>query len=550
MHNFISSKSLKFTVLFSLTAVIIFSFSQPLEAQHKEIEIILDCSRSMLDSVEGGRKIDVAKSTLVSVLSQIPENVAVGFRAFSFSPPRGTVEESCRDSALLFPIQVGNRNAVVTKVMSLEAMGATPIGYSLQEAAKDFTPAGGVEKVIILISDGAETCGLDPVGVVQGLRAQGIQIQILTIGFDVDQEAATQLRALSEAAGGQYYSAGTAIELQQSVSEAAQAAVTGFVGMEKPKPQNLDLAHPANGGSVAVATEPKMAQIFGDVPEGSYVYLAPDHEVVVQFQGGKFAELSKVALPIYRTADRNLKEFELLVSRESPTSGFVSLGVFETQNIAFVGNPFQEFVFPQTQAKYLKFKVRSFWGGSWGDLFQLRVFGRMLRDDEVEAKASQKVADLATQEVPGLKKESGPINLALKENGGSVIAATDPSLSLLIDGSHDQYAWVGPGNEAVIAFQDKKKAEISKVAVPILKTSERNLKSFEIQISDKSPTDGFRPIGTFETQNIAFLENPYQEFSFKPVRGKYLKFIPRQSTGGEKEWVELYELQVFGKLIG
>src|SRR3989338_8867255 len=78
-------------------------FSRFAEAEQKEIEVILDCSRSMLDEVEGGRKIDVAKATLISVLSQIPNDTAIGLRAFSSAPVTGNINESCQDSILIVP---------------------------------------------------------------------------------------------------------------------------------------------------------------------------------------------------------------------------------------------------------------------------------------------------------------------------------------------------------------------------------------------------------------------------------------------------------------
>ena len=264
-------------------------------AQGKEVEIILDCSRSMLDQVEGGKKIDVAKASIISVLSQIPVDVAVGFRVFSSSPVTGNVSESCKDSIQLVPIQTGSRQMLITKIMSLQANGATPIGFSLQEAAKDFSPRGPppgqaakdgeIQKTIILVSDGAETCGLDPVAVVKGLRSQGIEILVHAIGFDVDAQAAQQLKELADAAGGTYYSAGSAIQLEQVVSQAAQATVSDFVGQAKPKDENIAL--PANGGTVVLASDPKLARILSGDIEGGHAYVPKNSEVVIHFKDRK-----------------------------------------------------------------------------------------------------------------------------------------------------------------------------------------------------------------------------------------------------------------------
>ena len=40
--------------------------------------------------------------------------------------------------------------------------GQTPLTYSLEQAAQDFGATSDEERVIILVSDGEETCGGDP----------------------------------------------------------------------------------------------------------------------------------------------------------------------------------------------------------------------------------------------------------------------------------------------------------------------------------------------------------------------------------------------------
>ncbi|GEM_PF-1489083 len=532
------------------------SFFNTAWAAQKEVEIVLDCSRSMLDSVEGGRKLDVAKTSIISVLNQIPPDAAVGFRVFSSTPVTGNVSESCKDSIRLLPIQTGGRQALITKVMSLEAHGATPIGYSLQEAARDFSPASDVQKTIILVSDGAETCGMDPVAVVQGLRSQGIEILIHAIGFNVDAGAMQQLKTLAEATGGTYYSAGSAIQLEQVVSEATQAVVTGFVGQAKAKPEETNLALPANGGTVVLASDPKLARLISGDIEGGHAYVPGGSEVVIHFKDKKVMELSKVALPIYETHENNLREFEILVSTESPTSGFSSVGIFETQNVAYIANPFQEFVFGPVRARYMKFIPRSFWNsGNWGYLFALRVFGKEATEESVgpgktpdEPNAPALAPGMFTAKQTSVPQPAGPVNLALSNNGGKVVAGSREDMGILVDGKNDKYILTQPGHEVIIGFKDNQLAEITKVAVPIFKTQNDNLREFEVLVSPDSPTSGFVSVGTFEAQNIAFLENPFQEFVFDPVRGRYLKLIVK-SGHGSGGWAQLYEIKVFGELI-
>ncbi len=98
--------------------------------------------------------------------------------------------------------------------------------YSLEQAAGDFGGASDEERGIILVSDGVETCGGDPLATVRGLQARGIKVKIHTIGFDVDAAARAQLEAISQATGGEYHDARNAAALADSLRQltAARAA--------------------------------------------------------------------------------------------------------------------------------------------------------------------------------------------------------------------------------------------------------------------------------------------------------------------------------------
>ena len=76
--------------------------------------------------------------------------------------------------------------------------GQTPIAYSLQQAAQDFGAPSDEERAMILVSDGIETCGGDPLATVRDLTAKGFKVKVHTIGFDVDAAARAQLEAISE----------------------------------------------------------------------------------------------------------------------------------------------------------------------------------------------------------------------------------------------------------------------------------------------------------------------------------------------------------------
>jgi hypothetical protein len=114
-----------------------------------------------------------------------------------------------------------------------KAQGYTPIAYSLGQAANDF-PADAKERVIVLVSDGKETCEGDPVVAAKVLAAKGITVH--TVGFIVDTAARGQLQAIAQMTGGSYFDAPVGPELPDTLKSALNACKKRVVTLP-PKPQ-------------------------------------------------------------------------------------------------------------------------------------------------------------------------------------------------------------------------------------------------------------------------------------------------------------------------
>ncbi|HZQ99081.1 MAG TPA: hypothetical protein VFC93_09725 [Chloroflexota bacterium] len=71
-------------------------------------------------------------------------------------------------------------------------------------ARTDPAAGGGVNRAIVLVSDGKETCGGDPVEAARAIRATDPATRIFTVGFRVDPKARDQLRAVADVGGGSY----------------------------------------------------------------------------------------------------------------------------------------------------------------------------------------------------------------------------------------------------------------------------------------------------------------------------------------------------------
>jgi hypothetical protein len=180
------------------------------------IEIILDASGSMLQKLGAERRIDIAKKTLTKLTSStIPAGTPFAFRVF------GREVDSCQTD-LDVPVAPLNPTAVGQRIAALVAKNGakTPIGASLDKAADDLKSVTG-EKLIILVTDGEETCGGDPAAAIERLRKAGIGTRVSIVGFALDDEKlATTFRRWSDAGGGAFFDAKDAAGLDKSLTEA------------------------------------------------------------------------------------------------------------------------------------------------------------------------------------------------------------------------------------------------------------------------------------------------------------------------------------------
>ena len=187
------------------------------DVNNKErIIFIVDFSNSMVERINGERKIDIAIRTLEKILPSIPKNTYVGLRVYGH---RGgmTYFDSCRASSLVTPIAIDNSISIKNKLNNLSPQGSTPITYSLKQAVKnDFGYFTG-KKRIILLSDGGENCDESPCSYVLDLIKQRNDFRIDVIALNVnDKDANNQLKCVALATSGKFYSANTSAELLNS----------------------------------------------------------------------------------------------------------------------------------------------------------------------------------------------------------------------------------------------------------------------------------------------------------------------------------------------
>ncbi len=113
-------------------------------------------------------------------------------------------KESCEGIEEIYYMGPANSTVIKNKIDALHPNGWTPITESLKKAEKILSKTNSKTKHILLLSDGKETCGSEPVSYAKKLKTEGITIDV--IGLGVDEKTKIQLNDISISGGGNYIS--------------------------------------------------------------------------------------------------------------------------------------------------------------------------------------------------------------------------------------------------------------------------------------------------------------------------------------------------------
>lgn len=180
--------------------------------------LILDASNSMWGQIDGINKIVIARESVGGLIDGLPEQTNVGLIAYGHRR-----EGDCEDIEVLAPIEPVDKESLKSTIDSINPKGKTPITASI-DAAIDLA-RGHDSSSIVLISDGLETCGLDPCAAVRTAKADGVPFILHVVGFDIEDEDASQLECAAQAGEGLYLSANDAPQLSEALVAAYEKPV-------------------------------------------------------------------------------------------------------------------------------------------------------------------------------------------------------------------------------------------------------------------------------------------------------------------------------------
>lgn len=207
----------------------LFAFVLPATASQRAM-IILDASGSMWAQIEGRTRIEIARDTLGQVLAGVPAELELGFMAYGHR-----TKGDCADIEMLVAPEAGTADRIVGAAMSLNPRGKTPLSDAVRQAAAELKYTED-QATVVLITDGIETCNVDPCALGAELEAAGVDLTVNVVGFGLSDSDGATVRCLAENTGGTYISA----DDEEGLKEAIDFAVN-----DKPLPDPEPQPEPA-----------------------------------------------------------------------------------------------------------------------------------------------------------------------------------------------------------------------------------------------------------------------------------------------------------------
>lgn len=259
------------------------------------IQLVFDASGSMAQRIGNETKIQAAQRAIERIIDTLPDNpdLNVGFRVFGHEGDSSEAQKarSCQSTALLVPVQGVNKDLLRQQAGAWKPAGWTPISLALQKAGEDLQPGENVRNVIIMVTDGEETCGGDPCAVAKALAESQAEVRIDVVGFGLTPDVAKTVRCVAENSGGVYTDAQNGDALVQTLEELIAATIrrstlrfvpVGIGG--KPEEVSLTSLTNAQGEDVLTTVQlPWMARFarehLVELPPGEYRFTISYSEI-------------------------------------------------------------------------------------------------------------------------------------------------------------------------------------------------------------------------------------------------------------------------------
>jgi von Willebrand factor type A domain len=292
--------------LFGLT------MSYPVSAEtDRSVALILDASGSMQAKLSNGdRRINAAKDAVENFAKSTVDSIRLSLWAYGHQSPRS--KKDCADIQQLTDYELlgNNRANVISHARGLTAQGYTPISDILERAANDLkSETQATSRIVVLVSDGKETCKGDPCAVAKALAEADANLVVHTIGFAVDVAARYELQCIAKHARGNYYEASDVGKLSENLAAAVSPVVVEPpkpVKEASPKPGSLALSRSSSSRHLVInsATGEEVGHLSAvtpaiSLPEGIYsVQFGNAFWRGIEIENGETTEINTAILSV------------------------------------------------------------------------------------------------------------------------------------------------------------------------------------------------------------------------------------------------------------
>lgn len=168
----------------------------------EEAMLVFDASGSMalVDPTLQVSKIDLARQAAAEVLPDITAERPTGLVTYG-----GIPGASCNSVSLRFPPMRKSAELILAELLTLEPAGQTALSQATWLAAQTID-RNARPATIVVVTDGAENCGLNACLLGAKLAAEAPHIKVHVIGFRINSVVERSVSCLATATGGTYTS--------------------------------------------------------------------------------------------------------------------------------------------------------------------------------------------------------------------------------------------------------------------------------------------------------------------------------------------------------
>lgn len=211
--------------------------------ENYNIEVLLDGSGSMGAYIGNKTMMQIAKEAINNFMKQVPKEANVSLRVYGHKGTGSNSDKnlSCSTIEQVYGYAPYDETAFQKELDQIQPAGWTPLADALKQAEESLAKydTENNTNLIYVVSDGVETCDGDPVAIAESLANSNAKPIINIIGFNVDNKAQAQLKAMADASGGIFSTANDQSELEAEFKR-AEKVLKSWERWKKDALRNVD----------------------------------------------------------------------------------------------------------------------------------------------------------------------------------------------------------------------------------------------------------------------------------------------------------------------